>query len=166
RNILRPLAATKRLHMEMEIDARLGEVMLDPAKLKQVLYNYLSNAIKFTPEEGRITIWLRAVGEDAFRLEVEDSGIGIRPEDLRRLFVEFQQLDASLTKQYQGTGLGLALTRRIVEAQGGQVGVHSIPGQGSTFFAILPRIATVMVEPEEEEDVAEQMFSLPSRIGA
>jgi len=163
RNILRPLAATKRLHMEMEIDARLGEVMLDPAKLKQVLYNYLSNAIKFTPEEGQVTIRLRAEGEDAFRLEVEDSGIGIQPEDLGRLFVEFQQLDAGLTKQYQGTGLGLALTRRIVEAQGGRIGVHSIPGQGSTFFAILPRIVTVMVEHDEEEDIAEPMFSLPER---
>ena len=122
-----------------------------------MLYNYLSNAIKFTPEEGQVTIRLRAEGEDAFRLEVEDTGRGIEPEDLGRLFVEFQQLDAGLTKQYQGTGLGLALSRRIVEAQGGRVGVHSIPGQGSTFFAILPRIATVMVEREEEEDVLEKI---------
>jgi len=166
RNILRPLTAGKRLHMEMEIDARLGEVMLDPAKLKQVLYNYLSNAIKFTPEEGQVTIRLRAEGEDAFRLEVEDTGRGIQPEDLGRLFVEFQQLDAGMTKQYQGTGLGLALTRRIVEAQGGRVGVHSTPHRGSTFFAILPRISTVIVERDEEEDVAEQMFSLPSRADA
>src|SRR5947209_70966 len=163
RNILRPLTVTKRLHMEMEIAALPGGVMLDPAKLKQVLYNYLSNAIKFTPEEGQVTIRLRAEGEDAFRLEVEDSGIGIQPEDLGRLFVEFQQLDAGLTKQYQGTGLGLALSRRIVEAQGGKVGVHSIPGQGSTFFAILPRIATVMVEREDEEDVAKPMLLQPER---
>src|SRR5205807_5719534 len=113
--ILRPLTGGKRLHLEALIDAGLGEVTLDPAKLKQVLYNYLSNAIKFTPEEGQVTIRLRAEGEDAFRLEVEDTGIGIEPENLGRLFVEFQQLDAGLTKQYQGTGLGLALTRRIVE---------------------------------------------------
>ncbi|MFL5656626.1 MAG: response regulator, partial [Ktedonobacteraceae bacterium] len=98
-----------------------------------------------------------------FRLEVEDSGIGIQPEDLGRLFVEFQQLDAGLTKQYQGTGLGLALTRRIVEAQGGRVGVHSNPGQGSTFFAILPRMSTMMVEREDEEDVAERMLLQPER---
>jgi signal transduction histidine kinase/ActR/RegA family two-component response regulator len=166
RNILRPLTAGKRLHMEMEIDAQLGGVTVDPAKLKQVLYNYLSNAIKFTPEEGQITIRLRAEGEDAFRLEVEDTGIGIEPEDLGRLFVEFQQLDAGLTKQYQGTGLGLALTRRIVEAQGGRVGVHSNPGQGSTFFAILPRISTMMVEREDEEDVAKPMLALPARTDA
>src|SRR3989440_4116896 len=166
RNILRPLTAGKRLHMEVEIDSRLGVVTVDPAKLKQVLYNYLSNAIKFTPEEGQVTIRIRAEGEDTFRLEVEDSGRGIQPENLGRLFVEFQQLDASLTKQYQGTGLGLSLTRRIVEAQGGRIGVHSTPHRGSTFFAILPRIATVMMERDEEEDVAEPMFSLPERPGA
>ncbi|GAC1347314.1 MAG: hypothetical protein NVSMB27_12460 [Ktedonobacteraceae bacterium] len=165
-NILRPLTADKRLHMEVEIDSRLGAVTVDPAKLKQVLYNYLSNAIKFTPEEGQVTIRLRAEGEDAFRLEVEDTGKGIQPEDLGLLFVEFQQLDAGLTKQYQGTGLGLALTRRIVEAQGGRVGVHSTPHRGSTFFAILPRIATVTEQREEEEDVAEAMLFLPERPGA
>src|SRR3989440_2637361 len=163
RDILRPLINSKHIHFETEIDTTVNGVVIDPAKLKQVLYNYLSNAIKFTPEEGQVTIRLRAEGEDAFRLEVEDSGIGIRPENLGRLFVEFQQLDAGMTKQYQGTGLGLALTRRIVEAQGGKVGVHSPPGQGSTFFAILPRIATVMVEGDEEEDVAEHMLSLPER---
>src|SRR2546423_6900600 len=165
RDILRPLINSKHIHFETEIDTTLNGVVIDPAKLKQVLYNYLSNAIKFTPEVGQVTISLRADGWDAFGRERGDNGIGIQPEDLGRLFVEFQQLDAGLTKQYQGTGLGLALTRRIVEAQGGRVGVHSIPGQGSTFFAILPRIVTVMVE-HDEEDVAEQMLSLPSRIGA
>ena len=161
RDILRPLINSKHIHFGTEIDTTLNGVVIDPAKLKQVLYNYLSNAIKFTPEEGQVTIRLRAEGEDAFRLEVEDSGRGIQPENLGRLFVEFQQLDAGLTKGYQGTGLGLALTRRIVEAQGGRVGVHSTPGQGSTFFAVLPRISTVMVERDEEEDVAEPTPSLP-----
>jgi signal transduction histidine kinase len=75
------------------------------------------------------------------RLEVEDTGIGIRPEDLGRLFVEFQQLDAGVAKQHEGTGLGLALTKRLVEAQGGRVGVRSEPGHGSVFFAILPRVS-------------------------
>src|SRR5437762_10839103 len=140
RNILRPLAAAKHLHMEMEIDAQLGGVMLDPAKLKQVLYNYLSNAIKFTPEEGTIAIRIAPQGPDLFRLDVQDSGIGISPADLGKLFVEFQQLDAGAAKKYQGTGLGLALTKRIVEAQGGQVGVRSAPGTGSVFFAVLPRV--------------------------
>ena len=81
-------------------------------------------------------------GPDCFRLEVEDSGIGIRPDDVDRLFVEFQQLDASTSKYYKGTGLGLALTRRIVEAQGGTVGVRTELGVGSTFFATLPKNVT------------------------
>src|SRR5207247_5210595 len=107
---------------------------------KQVLYNYLSNALKFTPDEGHVTVRVRREGDARFRLEVQDTGIGIRPEDFDRLFIEFQQLDASSAKKYQGTGLGLALTRRIVEAQGGSVGVRSELGTGSVFHAILPRV--------------------------
>ena len=77
-----------------------------------------------------------------FRLDVEDSGIGIAAEMFEKLFVEFQQLDASSAKKFQGTGLGLALTRRIAEAQGGRVEVKSTPGLGSTFSAILPLVTT------------------------
>jgi CheY-like chemotaxis protein len=87
-------------------------------------------------------------GAEHFRLEVEDSGIGVRPDDVKRLFVEFQQLDASTAKKYAGTGLGLALTKRIVEAQGGQVGVRSAPGAGSVFFAVLPRETKAFLETE------------------
>jgi signal transduction histidine kinase len=86
-----------------------------------------------------VVVRARAEGAEAFRLEVQDSGIGIRPEDHGRLFVEFQQLDAGSAKRHAGTGLGLALTKRIVEAQGGRVGVASEPGAGSTFYAVLPR---------------------------
>jgi protein-histidine pros-kinase len=139
RDVLRSLAAAKRIHVEVQISPEVAEVVLDPAKLKQVLYNYLSNAMKFTPEEGRIAIRVTPEGPESFRLEVEDTGIGIRPEDTGRLFVEFQQLDATTAKKYAGTGLGLALTKRIVEAQGGSVGVRSRPGEGSLFFAVLPR---------------------------
>jgi PAS domain S-box-containing protein len=138
-DILRTIAAKKRIVLHTFVDPSLSDVVTDPAKLKQVLYNYLSNALKFTPEEGRVA--LRVLPEDggAFRIEVEDSGIGIAPEDIARLFVEFQQLDTSASKRYPGTGLGLALTKRIVEAQGGHVGVTSIPGKGSVFFASLAR---------------------------
>jgi CheY-like chemotaxis protein/anti-sigma regulatory factor (Ser/Thr protein kinase) len=125
-------------------------VSLDPSKLKQVLYNYISNAIKFTPEEGDVTVRVRPEGKSHVRLEVEDTGIGIRPEDLSRLFVEFQQLDATTSKKYQGTGLGLALTKRIVEAQGGQVGVRSQPGKGSIFFAVLPKVSAAFAVPGEK----------------
>jgi CheY-like chemotaxis protein len=105
-----------------------------------VLYNYLSNAIKFTPERGQIKIRALAEGTDFFRLEVQDTGMGIALDQIDKLFTEFEQLDASTAKKHQGTGLGLALTKRIVEAQGGRVGVHSIVGQGSVFYAVLPKI--------------------------
>ena len=137
-DIMRTLVARKRIQMGVEIDARLKEIVLDPGKLKQVLFNYLSNAIKFTPDEGHVTIAMRPDGTETFILEVIDTGIGIKAEDIPRLFVEFQQLDSSASKKYQGTGLGLALTKRIVEAQGGEVGVSSVPGVGSVFFARLP----------------------------
>ena len=85
-------------------------------------------------------------GSDAFRLGVEDNGIGIREEDLGKLFVEFQQVH-STTAQQPGTGLGLPITKRIVEAQGGKVGVHSRYGKGSVFFAVLPRSADQASHP-------------------
>jgi len=140
RDGLRTLAAAKRIQVKMEIDPGLTGVTADPAKLKQLLYNYLSNALKFTPDGGRVTVRVGPEDADTYRIEVEDTGIGIRPEDLGRLFVEFQQLDAGAAKKHKGTGLGLALTKRIVEAQSGKVGVRSAPGTGSVFFAVLPRV--------------------------
>lgn len=139
RDVLRTLASSKSMEVVTDIDPSLTDLVLDPARLKQVLYNYLSNALKFSPDEGRIVVRARPEGPTFFRLEVEDNGIGIDEADIGRLFSEFQQLDSSAAKKYQGTGLGLALTRQIVAAQGGTVGVTSSPGSGSTFFATLPR---------------------------
>jgi PAS domain S-box-containing protein len=147
RDILRTIAAEKRIHLSCEVESSVEQLVIDPAKLKQVLYNLLSNALKFTSDDGRVAVCAVPEGSDRFRLEVRDSGIGIRPEDIDKLFVEFQQLDASSAKKYKGTGLGLALTRRIVEAQGGQVGVTSVPGMGSTFFAVLPRCSPGVAAP-------------------
>jgi PAS domain S-box-containing protein len=139
RDVVRTLIARKSIKVSAEVDPGLTGLALDPGKLKQVLYNYLSNAIKFTGDGGSVIVRARPEGPAHFRLEVQDDGIGIKPEDMHRLFVEFQQLDASIAKKYQGTGLGLALTKRIVEAQGGRVGVDSEAGKGSTFYAVLPR---------------------------
>jgi signal transduction histidine kinase/CheY-like chemotaxis protein len=137
-SILRTAAATARIRIQSTIDPSVDELVVDPSRLKQVLYNYLSNAIKFTPENGTVTLRATAEGKDNVRIEVEDSGIGISPEGLARLFGEFQQITGD-GKKRGGTGLGLALTKRLVEAQGGSVGVRSVVGQGSTFHAILPR---------------------------
>ena len=138
KDILRGLAAQKRIQIAQEFSPGLSQALLDPSKLKQVLYNFLSNAIKFTPDGGVVTVRIKPDVPGTFRLEVEDTGIGIKKEDLPKLFIEFQQLDAGSTKKYAGTGLGLALTKSIVEAQGGRVGVQSEPGKGSVFFAVMP----------------------------
>jgi signal transduction histidine kinase len=135
---LRVLAAERGVALVTDVQMSAIEVFLDPLKLKQVLLNFLSNALKFTPAGGKITVRTRLGQDSLLHLEVEDTGIGIAPEDIRLLFQDFHQLDGGLSKQVQGTGLGLALTKRLVEAQGGQVGVISVPGRGSTFFADLP----------------------------
>ncbi len=137
---LQVVASKKNIRIQMDVAPGMGRVVVDAARLKQILYNYLSNALKFTPEGGRVVMRARLEPPDHFRLEVEDTGIGIPAEDIGRLFVEFRQLENGAAKRYEGSGLGLALTKRIVEAQGGQVGVRSIPGQGSTFYAVLPRV--------------------------
>lgn len=133
------VAVKKRIRIQTEIDDSANRVITDPEKLRQILHNYLSNALKFTGQNGRIFVRLKAEGSRFFRVEVADSGSGIRRQDLSRLFVEFEQLDGSRAKRYQGTGLGLALTKRLAEGQGGTVGVESEIGSGSTFFVVLPR---------------------------
>ncbi|HEV3330429.1 MAG TPA: ATP-binding protein [Bryobacteraceae bacterium] len=135
RDVIRPLAEKKRVELLTHIPREIGAV-IDASRFKQVLYNYLSNAVKFTSEGGWVTIRVLPE-ENQFRLEVEDTGIGIPANEISKLFQEFQQLPNS-RKAGQGTGLGLALTRRIVEAQGGSVSVTSTPGVGSVFTAVLP----------------------------
>jgi signal transduction histidine kinase len=138
-SVLRSLSLHKRIRVQVEADCSLEVVVLDPARFKQVLYNYLSNALKFTPEGGSIVVRASPETPESFRLEVEDTGIGIPADQIERLFVECERLP--IGGGTHGTGLGLALTRKIVEAQGGTVGVRSCPGQGSCFHAVLPRQA-------------------------
>jgi PAS domain S-box-containing protein len=146
--VVRGIAAAKQIEVHVGIDEAVSEITGDPGRLKQILYNYMSNALKFTPEGGKVWLRARPEGSEQFRLEVEDTGIGISPSDLSRLFVEFQQLDTGTTKRHAGTGLGLALTKRIVEGQNGTVGVTSLPGRGSVFFAVLPRHLKVATADE------------------
>src|SRR6202022_4375901 len=111
----------------------------DAGKIKQILYNLLSNAIKFTPERGfvRVTVRTAAAGE-AVRFSVTDTGIGIAELDQERVFHEFQQVDGAASRHYEGTGLGLALTRRFAELHGGRIWLESKLGQGSTFNVEIP----------------------------
>ncbi|HEY6878740.1 MAG TPA: ATP-binding protein [Polyangiales bacterium] len=137
--VVNALALVKRVRLEVSCDPSLDQVTLDPQKFKQVLYNLLANAVKFSGDGGSVTVQARALGSDQLEVRVRDSGLGICDEDLPKLFVEFQQLETQVNRRYEGTGLGLALAKRLVESQRGRIGVETEPGVGSTFYVVLPR---------------------------
>ncbi len=126
----------------VEIPSDLPQLEADLAKFKQVLFNLLSNAVKFSPPEAPVTVAARAFeqdGEPMISIAVTDRGIGIDPKDHEVIFEEFRQIDATVKREFGGTGLGLALVKRFIELQGGSVSVTSAPGQGSTFTFTLPQ---------------------------
>ncbi len=135
---LRPLIEEKKHHFLVTVELDNDVVTLDQHMVKQVLYNLVSNAIKFTGEGGTIAVTARLVGDAQFELRISDTGIGIKSGDFGKLFVEFQQLEASSTRRHDGTGLGLALTKKMVELQGGRIAVESELGKGSTFSIFFP----------------------------
>jgi PAS domain S-box-containing protein len=136
--VAKPLAHKKGIHVEVDVSPGLEAVHLDQQKTKQVLYNLLSNALKFSDDGGQVVIRAHRDDEDRFKIAVQDAGIGIRAEDLNRLFTEFEQLETGTARRFEGTGLGLALTQKIVEIQGGSIEVDSEFGSGSTFTVTLP----------------------------
>ena len=137
-SMVRSRAAAKDVRLELELPDPAASLTADPRRLKQILVNLLSNAVKFTPEGGRVTLAATAEDGRGYRFTVTDTGVGISPEDAERLFQPFVQLDAGLDRRHEGTGLGLALVRRLAEAHGGGVDVESEPGQGSRFCVTLP----------------------------
>jgi PAS domain S-box-containing protein len=136
--VIKGIAQKKRIVVGVTIGEGLDAVLLDQHKFKQVLYNLLSNAVKFTDDGGRVEIRATLLVSDRLEVRVSDTGIGIKIEDLNRLFTEFEQLDAGTARRFEGTGLGLALTKKIIEFQGGHVSVESEQGKGSTFSVVLP----------------------------
>lgn len=149
--IVKTLAVKKSISLELNVPPDLPPVSADEAKFKQIMYNLLSNAIKFTPEHGKVSVVAAlqtedgAAGENAppgefLKVAVADTGIGIKPEDQERIFREFEQVDSSYGRQQQGTGLGLTLTKKLVELHGGRIWVESagVEGQGSTFTFLIP----------------------------
>jgi signal transduction histidine kinase len=131
-----PLATKKELTVRTDV-ARNLQVMFDPRSLMHVLHNLVNNAVKFTPNGGSVSIAAR-VGPQGTVVEVRDTGVGIRAEDREHLFEEFRQLDGSTARLYEGVGIGLALSKRLVEMQGGQIWVNSEPGKGSVFSFLIP----------------------------
>ncbi|MBP1466574.1 response regulator [Candidatus Chloroploca sp. M-50] len=136
---VKELANKKQIQLHLQINEPQARVEADPKRLKQILVNLLSNAVKFTPPGGRVSLLVEAqADEGAIRFAVEDTGIGMSLEGIAQLFKPFIQLDSSLSRQHEGTGLGLALVRRLVELHGGSVTVTSEPGKGSCFTVALP----------------------------
>jgi signal transduction histidine kinase len=135
--LVRERAQRHGIALGQEVDPRLGEFQADERKFKQILLNLLSNAVKFTPDGGRVDVCAK---RDTTKVEiaVRDTGVGIAPDDQGALFEEFKQVGRDYTRKAEGTGLGLALTKRFVELHGGEIRVDSAPGKGSTFTVLLP----------------------------
>lgn len=132
------LAQPRRQTISVDIPSDLPKAQGDAQRLRQVLDNLLSNAIKYTPEGGRITVTVRLT-QDAFAISVQDTGIGIPPEELPNLFSKYHRARDARSRGIKGTGLGLLIVKEIVEAHGGRIEVQSEPGRGSTFTVFLPR---------------------------
>jgi signal transduction histidine kinase len=135
--LVKERAARHGIALQVDVDARLGEMVGDERKVKQVLLNLLSNAVKFTPEGGRISLKAHRL-DGLVEIAVTDTGIGIAPEDQAAVFEEFRQVGSDETRKQEGTGLGLTLARRFVELHGGRIWVASESGRGSTFTFTLP----------------------------
>jgi signal transduction histidine kinase len=139
------LAEVKNLALELAGDTGVF-VLADPLRLRQILLNLLSNAIKFT-DAGSVRVAASAAGQEV-RLDVTDTGVGIDPEDLERMFEEFTQAKTGRSKSAQGTGLGLPISRRLAELMGGRIVVASKVGEGTTFTLFLPASAEEEVGKE------------------
>ena len=137
RSVIQAQAAKKGINLEVSIAKTLPEIYIDPGRIKQVLYNLVSNGIKFTPRGGTVRLSAH-LEDDQIVIEVADTGVGISAENLPRLFHEFEQIPQSRGVRPEGTGLGLALTKRLVALHGGEVSVESKGGQGSVFSVWLP----------------------------
>jgi signal transduction histidine kinase len=138
-NMLQAKSETYSVGIQLDLSPAVEHIHLDPMRLRQVLLNYIGNAIKFSHSGGTVRVLARAQDDGLLRIEVHDDGIGIAAEQLPGLFTQFHQLSQGANKKFDGTGMGLAVVRRLVEAQGGQVGVESTLGQGSIFHVVLPR---------------------------
>ncbi|BDG60552.1 sensor histidine kinase [Caldinitratiruptor microaerophilus] len=132
------LARQKEIRYAEDLPEDLPPVMADPDRLGQILTNLLGNAVKFTPPGGRVTLSAGPARDGFLEVRVRDTGIGIPPEERERIFDQFHQVDSSLARRYPGTGIGLALVKRLVELHGGTIRVESEPGQGSEFTFTLP----------------------------
>jgi signal transduction histidine kinase len=135
--LVRERATRHGITLTQDVDVNAGDIVADERKVKQILLNLLANAVKFTPEGGRVAL-IATAAEGVITIAVSDTGIGIAPEDQATIFEEFHQAGRDDARKQEGTGLGLTLAKKFVELHGGRIGVQSRVGQGSTFSFTLP----------------------------
>jgi signal transduction histidine kinase len=138
KRMLSSQALKKGVSLEFDIHPSVTVVYADKSKIKTILHHLISNGIKFTPSGGTVLVIIRQNQNNELKLIVKDDGIGISEEDQKRLYNAFVQLDWSLNRKFEGSGLGLSIVKKFVEAQGGTISLKSKPGEGSTFEVLLP----------------------------
>ncbi|GAI33324.1 unnamed protein product, partial [marine sediment metagenome] len=132
------LTKKKKIKVKLLVDDNIPPLMTDAGKVQQILYNFLSNAVKFTPERGRIEIRANMLDEQTARIAVSDTGPGIAKPDRKKIFEKFRQADGSITRQSTGSGLGLAISKELAAMLAGSIGMESEPDKGSTFWLDIP----------------------------
>ena len=140
------LTKGKKIKVKLSTDADIPELMTDAGKVRQILYNFLSNSVKFTPERGRIEIRANMLTDQTVRITVTDTGHGIAEQDREKIFEKFRQADGSITRGSEGSGLGLAISKELATMLAGSVGMESEAGKGSTFWVDIPVSITKEVE--------------------
>jgi PAS domain S-box-containing protein len=158
-------ANQKNIQIKSNVPKEISEVIVDERRMRQLLINLLNNAVKFTPNGGHVILEVEADNQaETIIFRVRDTGIGIAPEDIGKLFQAFVQVDSSLTRNYSGTGLGLALVRRIAELHGGSVTLESEVGKGSSFTVILPLNGDLNNIRSEEKTAAIDLVLVPESV--
>lgn len=143
------MTRNKKIKVKLTVEDNIPELNTDIGKVRQILYNFVSNAVKFTPERGRIGINASMLDEKMLRIAITDTGCGVAPQDQGRIFEKFRQADGSITRGSTGTGLGLTLSKELSILLAGAVGLQSKPDEGSTFWLDIP--VTITAESDEPE---------------
>jgi len=133
-----PLTKKKKIKVKLSTDNNIPMLMTDAGKVQQILYNFLSNAVTFTQQRGRIEIKATMQDEKTVRIAVSDTGCGISEADKEKIFDKFRQVDGSITRESTGSGLGLAISNELAAMLAGSIGMQSQPGTGSTFWLDIP----------------------------
>ncbi len=157
-NFMRPLAQKKNIELSLVVQAPVPLVSTDPARFQQILYNFLSNAIKFTPPDGRVIITISTPDAEHVKTAVTDTGPGIAPEHHASIFEKFNQLDASVTRRHGGTGLGLTISQELADMLHANIELISDLGKGATFSLIIPIVSPAKQSaPPPEENLTAQI---------